>query len=159
MLDSDSVRKIQESKQIVQKISESFSHNTEDIIDLMQKNSDPVLLAAVMFKLAQEREQANKELHKIYEKFDEIMLELKTRTSPQAALEISGDGRRFQTLPEQDQKIITIIEQKGPTSTQEIRAALGYARLNSASQRLNGLFKQGLLKKVQSGKKVLYFTP
>lgn len=161
MVDSNISKKIQESKQIAEKISHSFVYTTQDIIDLMQKNSDPVLLAALMFKLAQEREQTNKELEKIHEKFDQIMLELKTRNSTQAAqaLSIGSDGRKFEILPEQDQKIISIIEQKGAISALEIQQALNYKCLNAASQRLNALFKQNLLKKVQSGKKVLYFSP
>ena len=159
MVDQDISRKIQESKQIAEKISQSFTYQTQDIIDLMQKNTDPVLLAALMFKLAQEREQTNKELQKIYNKVDEIMLELKTKNSSQAAQEITAEGRKYQILPEQDQKILTIIEQKGPASALEIQQALNYKCLNAASQRLNSLFKQNMLKKVQSGKKVLYFTP
>src|SRR3989344_8467415 len=115
MVDQDISRKIQESRQIAEKISQSFTYQTQDIIDLMQKNTDPVLLAALMFKLAQEREQTNKELQKIYNKVDEIMLELKTKNSTQAMQEITSDGRKYQILPEQDQKILTIIEQNGST--------------------------------------------
>ena len=155
----DISRKIQESRQIAEKISQSFTYQTQDIIDLMQKNTDPVLLAALMFKLAQEREQTNKELQKIYNKVDEIMLELKTKNSTQAMQETTSEGRKYQILPEQDQKILTIIEQNGSTSALEIQKALNYKCLNAASQRLNMLFKQNMLKKIQSGKKVLYFTP
>jgi hypothetical protein len=153
--------KVQESRLIAEKISQSFSLNMLDVIELMQKNSDPILLAALMFKLAQEREQANKELQRIHDKFDEIMLELKTRNSTQATQEFGAqdNGRKFEILPEQDQKILSIIGQKGPTNASEIQNALGYKGINAASQRLNLLFRQGVLKKIQSGKKVLYFTP
>lgn len=158
MIDNDALAKALEGKQIAEKISQAFSLEMQDIIQLMQKNADPVLIAALMFKLAQEREQSNKLLDKISEKFDTIMLELKTRNSEQAP-ETSGDGRKFTILPEQDRKILSIIEQKGPTGALEIQNALGYSCLNAASQRLNMLYKQNLLKKVQSGKKVLYFLP
>jgi len=158
MIDNDTLAKALEGKQMAEKISQAFSLEMQDIIQLMQKNQDPVLLAALMFKLAQEREQSNKLMDKISEKFDQIMLELKTRNSGQAS-EIQGDGRKFTMLPEQDQRIISIIEQKGQTSALEVQEALGYSCLNAASQRLNMLFRQNLLKKIQSGKKVVYFLP
>jgi len=163
MVDQDNAAKALEAKLIAEKISQEFTELNQDILEIIQKNPDPVLIATLLFKLSQEREQTNKELQKIHEKFDTIMLELKTRNSSQAGQEMqtssSSDGRKFTILPEQDQKIMQTIEQKGPTSAFEIQQIMGYTGLNAASQRLNGLFKQGLLKKIQSGKKVLYFSP
>ncbi|MDO8647089.1 MAG: hypothetical protein Q7R70_01600 [Candidatus Diapherotrites archaeon] len=160
MVDQDNAAKALEAKLIAEKISQEFTELNQDILEIIQKNPDPVLIATLLFKLSQEREQTNKELQKIHEKFDTIMLELKTRNSSQAEeMQTSSDGRKFTILPEQDQKIMQTIEQKGPTSAFEIQQIMGYTGLNAASQRLNGLFKQGLLKKIQSGKKVLYFSP
>ena len=56
-------------------------------------------------------------------------------------------------LSEQDQMIMHMVHSNGKISADEIRTELGYKGKNAASQRLNRLFKEGHLRKMQSGRK------
>jgi len=137
----------------IQKISPEFEKGTKDLWEVLEK-ADPLVVAALLYKVAEERRKANIELEKIGEKFDKIMLELKTRNSSQAD---GGNERQFSVLPENDQKILKLAEKK-PLSARDVQEEFGYKNPNAASQRLNSLCRQGFLKKVQSGKKVVFLA-
>ena len=145
------------------KLSPDFHELNLDLKDVLEYSQNPAFTAALMFKLAKEREKTNELLAKINEKFDSVMFELKTRSStiqasstPTVALD--ANPNRFEVLPEQDQLIMNLAEEKGSINALAVKETLGYKGLNAACQRLNKLFKEGHLKKVQSGKKVLYLA-
>ena len=142
------------------KLAPDFHELNLDLKEVMEYSQNPAFMAALMFKLAKEREKTNELLGKINEKFDSVMFELKTRqitpSSPLMASE--SPTRKFEVLPEQDQLIMNLAEEKGSIDALAVKESLGYKGLNAACQRLNKLFVQGHLKKVQSGKKVLYLT-
>lgn len=140
------------SREQAKKLSPKFDELTLDIHEIFQQSKDPFFVSMLLFKLAQEREATNKILNEINDKFDRIMLELKTKSLPETKEENS-----FVLLADQDKKIMDLISKKNAVNATEIQKELNYKGINAASQRLNKLFKEGYLKKAQSGKKVLYF--
>ena len=150
------VQELEKGKEeLLKKLSPKFSELSLDIQQIMEFSKDPVFLAVLLFKLAEEREKTNQAMDKINEKFDSIMFALKTRNvedSPQQT------GQKFSVLPEQDQVIIGLAEKNGSIDASAVQSVLGYKGKNAASQRLNKLYKEGMLRKVQSGKKVLYLA-
>jgi len=113
------------------------------------------MLGLLLFKLAEERKKTNELLEKIYFKYDEIMLLLKT---PQRLEAPSKDEKTIEILPEQDQKILDLAQINGRTTAEEVTKAIGYKGKNAACQRLNKLHKNGYLNKVRSGKIVFYLS-
>lgn len=156
MTEGDVFKDIERQKQLIDKISPKFNEMTTDVQEIMQHSKDPVLIATLLFKLAEEREKANKLLESINDKYDKIMFELKTKDMHKEV--ISDQRARFEVLPEQDQIILEFLEKQGGGSARDIQAIMRYRGLNAASQRLNKLYKEGFLKKVQSGRQVLYLA-
>jgi len=142
-------------KELLEKISPEFSELSMDINEILEFSKNPMFVSVLLFRLTQERQKTNKLLEGIADKYDKIMLELKTKNLQQ---EPASNQNSFEVLSEQDQKILKLIEEKGSTTATEIRNAMNYKGLNAACQRLNSLFKAGYLKKVSSGKKVLYLV-
>ncbi len=142
-----------EIKDIIEKISPDFKETSADFEDIAKYSSDPMVLSALVFKLAQEKEKTNKMLNQIHDKFDKILFELK-----KSETDTSIPTTTFSVLPEQDQKILDLIETKGMAEARDVMQILEYSGLNAASQRLNKLYKEGHLKKIRSGKKVLYLA-
>lgn len=153
MNDHDILEDLQKQKQIAENIAPKFASLTADLKDVMEQSSKPEVIAAVLFKLAQEREKTNKILRRIDEKYDEIMFSLKTSQADVQQIEKSDAGV---ILPEQDKAIMDYITKNNSATAQDIMIALNYKGLNGACQRLNKLCKENYLTKVRSGKKVLY---
>ncbi|MEM4390952.1 MAG: hypothetical protein QXX06_03765, partial [Candidatus Diapherotrites archaeon] len=70
----------------------------------------------------------------------------------------NSSNNRYEILSEADQLILKSIEERGGCTAQDIKAMLNYKGLNAACQRLNKLYREGFLKKIQSGRKVLYLA-
>ena len=159
----DWVREIEKHKtELISKISPKFNELSLDIQQIAEYSKDPVFMAALLFKLAEERQRTNEIIEKLNEKYDRIMFELKS--SPRAhigemqAAELGDRESVFKILPEQDQIIVSLAEKRENVDAEAVRALLGYKGKNAASQRLNKLFREGHLRKVHSGKKVLYLA-
>lgn len=152
MNNHDMFRELLKSGEAVKKLCPKFDELTMDVHEIFQQSKDPFFVAMLLFKLAQEREATNKILSEINDKYDRMMLELKTGTAPEVKEENS-----FTLLADQDKKIMDLITKKNAVTASEIQIELNYKGVNAASQRLNKLFKEGYLKKAQSGKKVLFF--
>ena len=170
MVGHDSSALEAQRQRLLESISKSFVDQTIDLKDIASFSNDPMVLAALLFKLAEERQKTNQLMSEWKEKnvkqFDDIMFELKTyqfRQSGASALEhahASGAPSASRIiLPEPDQKIVAYIERSGSATAQEIQLVLNYRGKNAACQRLNNLAKSGVLKKMQSGKKVVYLPP
>ncbi|HLC78788.1 MAG TPA: hypothetical protein VJG83_00020 [archaeon] len=141
-------------KELLEKISPKF-FELHDLDQIMQQADNPKVLAALMYRIVAERERTNKMLESINEKYDKIMLTLKT--TPETPIQNSTQNK-FEVLPEPDQAILKLIEERGGCSANDIKTMMNYKGLNAACQRLNRLFKEGHLTKVQSGRKVLYLA-
>ena len=157
MTNHDAIKELEQQKQMLEKLNPRFNDLTLDIQQVMASHNDPVFIAALLFKVAEERQRANQLMETINDKFDKIMFSLKTQNigTEQA---VQAQAGKFEILPGQDQAIVKFIDEKGSATATEVRDLMSYRGLNAASQRLNKLFKEGYLKKVQSGKKVLYLA-
>lgn len=152
MTGHESIKKLSQQETEEKK---EFTELTEDIEDAIKKAKDPVFMAGMIYKLAEERRKTNELMQKIEEKFDQIMFSMKTGSQKAPEAEES----KFEILPEQDQLIVSFIEQNGSATATEVQRIMHYKGVNAASQRLNSLYKQGMLKKIQAGKKVAYLIP
>ncbi len=150
----DTIKALEKEHDSVAKISEVFKSSTQDLEEIMDNAEDPRTLAALLFKVAQEREKTNKVLESINDKYDQIMLQLKTGSPNLQQEELKGT--QYEILPEQDKLILEFIGEREQGTAHDIMSVLNYSGLNGASQRLNKLCREGYLQKVRSGKKVLY---
>ena len=151
-----------ENPELLKKLSPKFDELSLDLQEVYKHSQDPAFIAVLLFKLAEEREKTNKILDQIADRYDQIMFKLKTERISEITTPLTTTPQPHdlstQILPEQDQMIVHLAEIRGHVSAEEVRAELGYKGSNAASQRLNKLFKDGHLKKVQSGRKVLYLA-
>lgn len=132
-----------------------FKDLSLDIQAIKSHSNDPFFVALLLYRTAKEQEKQNKLLENIYTKFDEIMFLLKSQSHSQPVIEQKNE---FPVLAEQDEKILSLAEEKGKITAEEVKEMLGYKGLNAASQRLNKLFREGHLKKLRAGKKVVFIA-
>ena len=139
-------------------VSPEFRELTASLNDVMAHADNPMLVAALLYKLAQERHQTNALLEKMESKYDELSFQMKTSGMSPTNLPTPNQyqAHSISLLPENDQKIMKMVEEGGSVDANLIQAKLGYKNPNAASQRLNMLVKAGHLGKVQSGKKVVF---
>lgn len=145
-------------KSIIDTAPKELKELAIELEDIQKYNQDPFFLALLLFKLSKEREETNKLLSSIEEKYNHL-LQLITERKPvnEVFSSISTNQQKhFEILPEQDQKILDLIEKKGMLTAQEIAKECNYKNQNGASQRLNKLFREGHLQKIRSGKKVYF---
>ncbi len=112
----------------------------QDILDLellVNKANDPVVLATLIVALIEERRKTNRLLQ-------EILSLLKARQG------------ETEELSEQDERILTLVKERGMVCAEDVKNALGYKGLNAASARLNALVRRGILQKVRRGRKVYF---
>jgi uncharacterized membrane protein len=153
MTNHDWTQDLEANKEVVEEINKQFNEYNFDFHEIMQHSKDPVFLAALMFKVAQERKQTNDLLVKLNAKYDKILKRLEANTSTQ-----KESSKPLAILPEQDQHILNLIQNKGSTTAVEVQKALHYKGKNGASQRLSKLHALGYLKKAQAGKIVHYYA-
>jgi len=158
----DSFREIEEllgNKEFIERLSPKFDELSADIQEIFKRGNDPAMIAVLLFKLVEERQKTNSLLEKIFEKFEEILKKADSQTSfgpqHQGPSQLSP---KMEVLPEQDQLILHLVQEKGQVTAEEIKKELGYRGNNAASQRLNKLFKEGHLRKIQAGRKVVYLA-
>ncbi|MBN2067738.1 MAG: hypothetical protein JW744_04685 [Candidatus Diapherotrites archaeon] len=158
----DSIKELSDilnSQELIKKISPKFNELSLDIQEVSKYSKNPIFLATLLFKLAEEREKTNKMLADIFDKFDSIMLNLKTGQTPFAKESMPvQENKHDVSLAEQDQIIMHLARANGQVTADLVKAELGYKGKNAASQRLNRLFKDGHLRKTQAGRKVLYLA-
>lgn len=151
MTNQDSIMN-KETQGLFSKLSKQFAELTVDIEEISKHCSDPFFIALLLFQLAKERERTNKILEEINKKLDKV-----ANVAPAEKAGVSVGAEQV-VLPEVDQRIIQLAEQKGMVDAYDVKKLLGYRGLNAASQRLNKLFREGYLTKIRSGKKVFYLA-
>jgi len=155
--DSDTIKQLLKSEELIKKISPEFNELSLDLQDVMKQSNNPMFVAALLFKCAQLQERQNKILEGIDKKYDEIMFLVKTKQAEAPAVQdFEAAKGKFEVLAEQDEAIMKLAEEKGMIEAKAIQQALGYKGVNAACQRLNKLFREGRLVKKQAGKKVFY---
>jgi len=133
----------------VEKIREELE---DELRPILLKLRDPVVLGSILFKVASEKENANRILRNIYARLDALEARI-------ANLEgLAGEARRPAPaiLPEIDQRIVDFVKKKGLACAEDVQSAFNYRGRNAASARMNNLFELGVLEKVQAGRKVFY---
>ncbi len=133
----------------VKRISPEFSDLSVDIQEVLKESSNPAFLAALLFKLTKEREDTNRILKELDKKFTRIEEMLKSNSSNSHTVEEN-------VLGEPDQHIMQMIDEIGMVSAQDVKERLAYKKSNAASQRLNKLVREGHLRRIRSGRKVLF---
>ena len=106
---------------LIAQISPEFTELTADIRDVMKASSDTVLIAALLFKLAQERKQTNELIAKMEQKYDELSFFLKSNASQLPTNPTQESLHSISLLSEADQKIMTLVEAKGSVDAETIR--------------------------------------
>lgn len=135
----------------VKRISPEFNTLSEDMQDIMKESSNPAFLAALLYKLTKEREETNLILKRLEEKFAKIQELLKNQSNTS-----SNPNTEDNILSEPDQHIMHLVDSVGMVSAQDVQSRLSYKNSNAASQRLNNLVRRGHLKRIRSGKKVMF---
>ena len=135
----------------VKRISPEFNDLSTDMQEIMKESSNPAFLAALLFKLTKEREETNKILKSLESKFAKIQdLLLETNSSNSHTLIEEN------ILPEQDQHIMQLVDEVGQVCAKDVMQRLAYKKSNAASQRLSKLVREGHLKRIRSGRTVLF---
>ena len=141
-------------KELIDQIAPELGDLALDMKEIREKSDDPFFTSLLMYRLIREKEKSNRILEGISEKYDRIMFEMKTAKHDKES--VFEDKAIYEVMPEQDQVILDFVDKnQGATATQ-IKEVLSYKGLNAASQRLNKLQKEGHLKKIQSGRSVLF---
>src|SRR3989338_80264 len=157
MNNHDIFKSVVKEKELLEKISPKFNEMA-DLEQIMQQSDNPKVLAALMYRLGQERDRTNTILESINEKYDKIMFSLKTTPETPVHNTQNSTQSRFEILPEPDQAILKMVEERGGCTAKDIKTMMNYKGLNAACQRLSKLYREGYLKKIQSGRKVLYLA-
>ncbi len=156
MMNHDKTQKAYDAQQLlndidaVKRISPEFNDLSIDMQEVLKESSNPAFLAALLFKLTKEREETNKILRNLETKFTKIQELLLTKTSS------DSHTRTEEILSEPDQHIMQLIDEVGQVTAEDVRARLAYKKSNAASQRLSKLVREGHLKRIRSGRKVLF---
>ena len=158
MNNHDIMKNVLKDKELLEKITPK-NQAKDEIKELIEQAENPKILAGLLYRIVQEKENTNKLLNSINSKYDDIMFALKTNiNSEEFSSQDSQNNNQFEVLAEQDQLILKIIDEQGQCTANDIKTMLNYKGLNAACQRLNKLYKEGYLKKIKSGRKVLYLA-
>lgn len=137
----------------VKRISPDFNELSIDMQEVMKESTNPAFLAALLYKLTKEREETNKILASLEQKFAKIEELLLSKTPNPNTIS------QPKLLSEPDQHIMQLVDESATVSAQDVQLRLAYRNTNAASQRLNKLTREGHLVSVRQGKKVLFMRP
>lgn len=146
-------KKLVEELNAVKRISPEFHGLSTDMQDVLKESSNPAFLAALLYRLTKEREETNKILARLEQKFAKIEELLIKNNS------FSTNTTQQRVLSEPDQHIMQLVADAGMVSASDIQLRLAYRNPNAACQRLNKLAREGHLVSVRQGKKVLFMRP
>ena len=155
MTDYDSsydAKKLLDELNAVKRIAPEFNDLSIDMQEVLRESSNPAFIGALFYKLAKEREETNKILARLEQKFAKIE-ELLLRNSN------NPNTPQQRILSEPDQHIMQLVDNVGMVSAQDVKLRLSYRNSNAACQRLNKLVREGHLISVRQGKKVLFMRP
>jgi uncharacterized membrane protein len=149
---SSDAQKLLTDLNAVKRISPEFDNLSLDLQEVLKESSNPAFIAALLYKLTKEREETNKILIRLEEKFKKVQeLLLKNSSNSHTRLEET-------ILSEPDQHIMQLINEVGQVTAEEVKIRLAYKKANAASQRLSKLVREGYLKRIRSGRNVLFVS-
>ncbi|MEM3373275.1 MAG: hypothetical protein QXD43_02090 [Candidatus Aenigmatarchaeota archaeon] len=160
------MEEILNEKESLEKIKNFANLIKKDILSVEQSTlnqlNDPIVIGVLLFKLLEERENTNRLLKTLLQKIEILEQKIDKKTladskeiEKESEEKISND-LDMDLLPEQDQKIIQLIQERGKVCAADIKLHFNYKGENAASARLNRLFSLGILKKINVGKKVYF---
>jgi hypothetical protein len=138
-------------KTLLQQDSENLELN--DLLSLEEKVKDPLVISVLVFKLIEERKKTNELLQDINSKYDRLQFELNNKNTKHNT---DQENNNFEILSQRDDEILSFIREHKKADAMQIKDLLGYKGKNAASQRLNKLVKDKILKKIQAGRKVYF---
>jgi len=120
---------------------------------------EPLFLAALLNRTANERENSNRILKNILAKLEGLERRVESIEKNRGMPAPKGPRHPEDIiLPEPDENIMAFVREHKKACAEDIQKAFGYKGKNAASSRLNRLFELGLLEKRQAGRKVYYVT-
>ncbi len=145
--------------------SGEFAEVSEEFRNFSSKMKDPLVVGALLHKLAEERQSSNLLLKEINAKLDKIdvfekrITELEGKlaaSTATAADNLVENKEKKMLLPAVDDAIVAFTREKGAVCAEDVQAQFKYKGKNAASARLNKLCTLGIVKKTQVGKKVYF---
>ena len=133
-------------------MAEEFEQVSQEFREFDAKMRDPLVVGALLHKLAEERQSTNLLFKNLLEKLESLEAKV-------ASLEgklVKTPEVNEASLSETDEKIIAFVKARGKACAEELQKKFGYKGRNAASSRLNALFKQNLLAKTYAGKTVYF---
>ena len=132
-------------------MTEEFKQVAEEFKEFNNKMRDPLVVGALLNKLAEERTSTNLLFKNLLQKIESLEAKISS---------LEKHSARVDPLPTQlsqtDEKIMDFVKTAGKACAEELQKKLGYKGRNAASSRLNFLFKQGFLQKTYAGKTVYF---
>ncbi len=122
-----------------------------DLEKYLETFRDPVVIGEMVYKLIEERENTNRILKNLLQKIENLEKKIEQLEGKKEKKEV----KKELLLPAIDKKILEFLKE-GPKTAEDVRKKFKYKGKNAASARLNKLFKLGLLKKENVGKKVYF---
>ncbi len=132
-----------------------FEQTASEFREYSEKMRDPLVVGALLNKLAEERRATNQLFMQISDKLELLgkrisEIEGKTVFQPPAAATPQQRGEVL--LSEIDEKLVAFVRKRGRACAEDVQKKFGYKGRNAASARLNALWKQGVLEKKLAGK-------
>ncbi|MEM0438376.1 MAG: hypothetical protein QXU54_03705 [Candidatus Micrarchaeia archaeon] len=116
--------------------------------------SNPAFLAQLLISIRDERERTNSMIATVIRKVE--ALEMKVEALEGELKRVRNKGNKSPVLGDIDSELLGFVRKMKRVTAEEVQKHFNYKGRNGASSRLHRLFTQGLLEKVQAGRKVLY---
>lgn len=132
-------------------MAEEFEQTAQEFREFDAKMRDPLVVGALLHKLAEERQSTNLLFKNLLEKLESLEAKVASLEGKLGKAEV-----KEASLSQTDEKIIAFVKARGKACAEELQKKFGYKGRNAASSRLNALFKQNLLEKTYAGKTVYF---
>ncbi len=141
-----------DEKNEFQKVTQEFERFQEQV-------RNPVFIATLLHKLSEERSSTNLLFKELNQKLDRVLALEERIKGIESKIEGKQPASRDAVLlPEVDEGILKYARKKGKVCAEQVQMKFRYKGTNAASSRLNRLVKEGVLRKMQVGRKV-FFLP
>ncbi|MFH1199656.1 MAG: hypothetical protein V1708_01165 [Candidatus Micrarchaeota archaeon] len=135
----------------------------DEFKEFREQMKNPLVVGAMLHRLSEEKASSNLVLREINAKLDRL-LSLEERMARLEAALAAPAGKQVQEnavakaefLPEIDASILEFVQKSGKACAEQVMAQFNYKGSNAASSRLNRMAREGLLRKIQVGRKVYF---
>jgi uncharacterized membrane protein len=142
-------------------MQEEFKQISEEYARAREEFKDPVAIGLLLTKIAGERSSYNLLVREINAKLERlekrmVAIEKSLQKPVRKAKEVRVVESGMPLLSDIDSDIMDFVEEKGNCCAEDVQEKFKYKGKNAASSRLNRLAKDGLLEKMQVGRKVFF---